>query len=210
MLIETLPLTVKDFAPYGQVISARTSAASEANQGTASRFNNLATIQNGRSGAKSNVCLFRSAKRPLDSNSCSSENKKDDGSGLFRVKLLERHPYSSQMFVPINCQNRWLIIVALSLKEPKNVDVRKEGNAGPDMSTVRAFMATSDQGINFAAGVWHHPLIALESTTDFACVVYEDGTRDDCHIVNLNDVSVIVPPRCIDDSRKSNVCRSRM
>ena len=53
---------------------------------------------------------------------------------------------------------------------------------------------------NFAAGVWHHPLIALESTTDFACVVYEDDTKDDCHIVEMTNVEVHVPPRNIQSS----------
>ena len=119
----------------------------------------------------------------------------NDGSGMFRVALLERHPYSSQLFIPINCRRRWLIIVALPSSEPDGVNCRQEGRAGPDMSTLRAFMANEDQGINFAAGIWHHPLIALESATDFACVVYEDGTRDDCHIVEMEEELLVdVPP----------------
>ena len=60
---------------------------------------------------------------------------------------------------------------------------------------MQAFLASSNQGINFAAGVWHHPLIALESDTDFACVVHEDGSSDDCHVVEMqNSVLVNVPP----------------
>ena len=204
MLLKPSPLTPTNFAAYGQVIESAKSSSSSANQGTASRFNHLASLQNGRPGVTSNVCLFRSAKRPLEKGGKSSGKSsggtsrvKDDGSGNFRVRLLERHPYSSQMFVPINCCKRWLIVVALSQKEAKGVDVRQEGKAGPDLSTVRAFLARDDQGINFAAGVWHHPLIALESTTDFACVVFENGTEDDCHIVDTDadGILVQVPPR---------------
>ena len=206
IILTPTALTASTFEPYGQVIAARTAASSEANQGTASRFNLLATLQNDRSNAKTNVCLFRSAKRPLHKVSHSSKSTAtttptdDNGSGFFPVRLLERHPYSSQMFIPLNCQQRWLIIVALPKREPDQVDPCQEGKAGPDMSTLRAFMARSDQGINFAAGVWHHPLIALESTTDFACVVYEDDTKDDCHIVEMTNVEVNVPPRNIQSS----------
>ena len=219
MILHPHELTTSAFAPFGQVIAARTAATSEANQGTAARFDALAILENHRPHAKSNVCLFRSAQRPLEkfpgvtagerkgsstSNSCNSSNssnsnirQEESGSDrchrqqeeplFFRVRLLERHPYSSQMFVPMNCQKRWLVVVALSKKESDGVDVCQEGNAGPDLSTMRAFMARDDQGLNFAAGVWHHPLIALESATDFACVVHEDGTKDDCHVIELLD-----------------------
>ena len=195
MILTPSELTSTKFAAFGQVIAARTSATSEANQGTASRFDDLAVLQNLREGCKSNVCLFRSAKRPLEDGGKDDEVVSEDGSGMFRVHLLERHPYSSQMFVPMNCQKRWLIVVALSKPEKDGVDVCKEGNAGPDYSTMQAFLASSNQGINFAAGVWHHPLIALESDTDFACVVHEDGSSDDCHVVEMqNSVLVNVPP----------------
>ena len=233
MILTPVPLTPSNFAPYGQVVAARTSNSSAAaNQGTASRFNHLAALENDRVGVNANVCLFRSAKRPLEkrkkmdeaatasssSSSSSSSSKRgrrsvsgdqaasvtnpnddddddDDGSGMFRVRLLERHPYSSQMFIPINCQKRWLIVVALPISESESehdVDCREEGRAGPDMLTLKAFMAHENQGINFAAGIWHHPLIALESATDFACVVYEDGTNDDCHIIEMGEEVVLV------------------
>jgi ureidoglycolate hydrolase len=56
---------------------------------------------------------------------------------------------------------------------------------------IRAFIARSGQGITYFPGVWHHPLIALEQTTDFACVVYEDGTDDDCETIEIQpEVSV--------------------
>ena len=225
MILTPVSLTPSNFASYGQVVAARTSDSSAAaNQGTASRFNHLAALENDRADVNANVCLFRSAKRPLEkrkkmdeaataSNSSSKRGRRsvsgdqavsvtnpnddddddDDGSGMFRVRLLERHPYSSQMFIPINCQKRWLIVVALPFSESESdVDCREEGRAGPDMSTLKAFMASENQGINFAAGIWHHPLIALESATDFACVVFEDGTNDDCHIIEMGEEVVLV------------------
>jgi ureidoglycolate hydrolase len=38
--------------------------------------------------------------------------------------------------------------------------------------------------IGFAAE-WHHPLIALESDTELACVVREDGSIDGCRVVEM-------------------------
>ena len=113
--------------------------------------------------------------------------------GRHEVALLERHPYSSQLFVPLNAPRRYLVVVALPAAEPPGVDVRREGAAPPDMTTLRAFMARRDQGVNYAAGVWHHPLAALDDATDFACVVYEDGSPDDCHVLAMGDVGPGAP-----------------
>ena len=191
-----LPLTPEAFRPYGQVVAAPApsaaaaggAGASEANQGTASRTNWLATLENTRpaAAAPANVCLFRSGPRALGP----AARPGDEGS--FQVKLLERHPFSSQLFVPLNAPERYLVVVALPRPEAPGVDVRREGAAPPDTTTLRAFMASRHQGVNYAAGVWHHPLAALDGPTDFACVVHEDGTADDCHIVPMEGVTVRV------------------
>lgn len=48
----------------------------------------------------------------------------------------------------------------------------------PDLTTLAAFTATSEQGIAYDAGVWHHPMIALGGqATDFAVVVYESASE---------------------------------
>jgi ureidoglycolate lyase len=48
--------------------------------------------------------------------------------------------------------------------------------AGADGSpgAPEAFLATGRQGVNYAAGTWHHPLISLEAECDFL-VVDRDG-----------------------------------
>ena len=183
------PLTPESFAPYGHVVAARASGYG-GNQGTASRSDGLAELQNARpGGATANVCVFRSSARELGAALAGTPG--DEAS--FEVALLERHPYSSQLFVPLNAPRRYLVVVALPAAEPPGVDVRREGAAPPDMTTLRAFMARRDQGVNYAAGVWHHPLAALDGATDFACVVYEDGTPDDCHVLAMGDVGPGAP-----------------
>lgn len=73
----------------------------------------------------------------------------------FRVAMLERHPLGSQAFIPLSAQP-WLVVVA---------------PPGPlDPAGVRAFLARNGQGVNYAKGVWHHPLIALNEVSDFLVV----------------------------------------
>jgi ureidoglycolate lyase len=155
--IKSRPLTREAYAAFGEVIAAGGDGeGSAANQGTARRFDLLARLENLRAGASANVCVFRSTpwtERPVP------------------IRLLEKHPSSTQAFVPMNA-TRFLVVVAT-------------GGSRPDPATLAAFVATGIQGITYRPGVWHHPLIALDEVTDFACVVWEDGSEDDCETVRL-------------------------
>ncbi|KAG9099924.1 hypothetical protein FS749_016765 [Ceratobasidium sp. UAMH 11750] len=45
-------------------------------------------------------------------------------------------------------------------------------------------------------GVWHHPMISLETTIDFCCVETQIGTPDnklDCEIVEVDKLGAMVP-----------------
>ncbi|MFM0135724.1 ureidoglycolate lyase [Caballeronia grimmiae] len=73
----------------------------------------------------------------------------------FEVKMLERHPLGSQAFVPLD-DRPYLVVVA---------------PAGDlDESKIRAFVTRGWQGVNYAKGVWHHPLLALDKVSDFIVV----------------------------------------
>jgi ureidoglycolate hydrolase len=68
------------------------------------------------------------------------------------------------MFIPMTNQKAsYLVIVALN-------DVASDK---PDLNTLRVFKATSLQAFNYKAGVWHHPMVGLESIIDFVCIVFE-------------------------------------
>jgi ureidoglycolate lyase len=161
------PLTADAYAPYGDVVMAspRGEPGKPANQGTARRFDHLAALADLRPGRASlNVSVFRSQPRPA---------------GLFEVALLEKHPASTQVFVPMNAR-RYLALVAL-------------GGDAPDLATLAAFVAAGTQGVSYRPGVWHHPMIALEGETDFACFVWEDGSAEDCVVVTYpEDRRVVV------------------
>ena len=172
MRLACRPLTADAYAPYGRVIMAspRGEPGKPANQGTAQRFDFLAALDDLRPGrAFLNVSVFRCAPREASP---------------FEIALLEKHPASSQIFVPMNAA-RYLVLVA-------------GGGDRPDLGTLAAFVASGTQGISYAPGVWHHPMIALDAAVDFACFVWEDGTAGDCTVLAFapeeRPVVIIEPP----------------
>jgi ureidoglycolate lyase len=153
MELPIVPLTPDAYAPYGEVLCAspRGEPGRAANYGTARRFDRLVRLQNLRAGATPNLSVFRSAART---------------DFPFRIKLLEKHPASTQVFVPMNA-SRYLVVVAL-------------GEERPDPDTLRVFLASNQQGISYHPGVWHHPLFNLDKEADFTSLVYEDDSAHDC------------------------------
>ena len=146
------------YQPYGDVIAAGPALPSaSANAGTARRFDRLAALENLRPGAAPNLCVFR--VEPAADNP-------------IPVRMLERHRHSTQVFVPMGGARRYLVVVC-------------KGADAPDLATLKAFIAGADQGITYRPGIWHHPLIALDRTTDFACLVHEDGTSGDVETCDI-------------------------
>jgi ureidoglycolate lyase len=134
------PLTREAFAPFGDVIETRGSRHFTINGGLAERFHDLARIDVAAEAGRPLLNIFRSQPRPSP----------------LRLTLMERHPLASQAFFPLQ-NHDWLIVVA----------------AGPDpceASALRAFRATGRQGVNYARGTWHHPLIALVPDHEFVVV----------------------------------------
>lgn len=86
------------------------------------------------------------------------------------LKVFERHPLGSQAFVPL--QGR-----------PYLVAVAPRGDF--DVARVRLFRAAPHQGVNYARGVWHHFLLALEAESDFL-VIDREGPGDNLDEVELS------------------------
>jgi len=86
------------------------------------------------------------------------------------LKSMERHPLSSQAFMPLG-------------NEPYLVVVSPAGEF--DESAIEVFISTSNQGVNYHAGTWHHYCLALNKTSDFI-VIDRGGDGDNCDVVNLN------------------------
>lgn len=142
-------LTAEGFAPFGEVIEKRPDRSLMINAGMAERFHDLAEVDVAESGGRPLVNIFQGQPWALP----------------LTVRMLERHPLSSQAFVPLGRQP-FLVVVAPPGDRPKP-------------RQVRAFLAEDGQGVNYRRGVWHHPLVALDEVTDFL-VVDRGGAGENC------------------------------
>lgn len=151
------PLTAAAFAPFGDVIEAGPAARHyPINDGLAERFHDLARLDTQAEGGRPLLNIFRAQGQALPR----------------RIEALERHRLGSQAFVPLAPQ-RFLVVVA------------RPGPA-PEPAQLRAFLTSPGQGVNYAAGTWHHPLIALGDGGDFWVIDRGGPTaEDDCEVVRL-------------------------
>jgi len=94
----------------------------------------------------------------------------------FIIEMMERHPLASQAFIPLS-GHPYLVAVAPAGTTPAAQDIR-------------VFMAAPDQGVNYATGVWHHPLLALHGTSDFL-VIDRAGPGHNCDEVMLDELAQI-------------------
>ena len=146
--IEVKPLTAEAFEPYGDVIHTD-GGYLEINQGTCKRFHDLASIDIGENDGRPLLNIFSATPRPRP----------------IEVKLLERHPLSSQAFFPLD-NKPYLVLVAAATEKI-------------ELDSLRAFLAHGRQGVNYKRGVWHHPLLAIDKETDFI-VVDRGGDGENC------------------------------
>jgi ureidoglycolate lyase len=99
-----------------------------------------------------------------------------------RLTVLERHPFSAQTFIPLDA-GRYLVIVCGA-----------DPQGGPDLTTLRAFLAGAHQSVTFARNVWHHPMTVLEKPIEFAVAMGMTGRGDDDIFQDLDtDVTVVMP-----------------
>ena len=84
------------------------------------------------------------------------------------IELLERHPLGSQAFMPLS-NHDWLVVVA----------------ERPAASELRCFRAKGTQGVQYASGVWHHPLLIMMPEQDFL-IVDRDGPGENLEEVMLD------------------------
>jgi ureidoglycolate lyase len=165
MIVTTAPITAATYRPYGDLLSADREdiPGRDANQGTAIRKNRQIDLLHDRAGALPNLASFRCTPRT---------------EWPMPLLLLEKHPRSTQVFLPMSAA-AYVVVVAL-------------GGDAPDLATLRAFAARGGEGISYRPGVWHHPMIALERVTDFACLVWEDGTADDAVEHALTEAGLVL------------------
>lgn len=154
-------LTEEAFSPFGDVIEINSSKPHlSINYGNTLRFHDLAKVDVSNGGGRPGISIFRS--KPL--------------STPIQILLLERHPLSSQAFIPLS-PYPYLAVVA----PPGDLDE----------DAIRIFVAKAGQGVNYHAGTWHHFCLALEAESDFL-VVDRIGQGANCDEIYLKKPFEIV------------------
>lgn len=149
-LLPTESLSKSSFLDFGDVIDMESADTHYAiNDGYATRFHDLATVNVGAQGGRPIISIFKTLPRIFP----------------MQLRVMERHPLGSQAFMPMG-DNHFLVVVAA----PTPI---------LDLKTIRCFLAKPGQGVNFSRGTWHHPLIGLEGSTSYLVVDRGGSLGDD-------------------------------
>lgn len=170
--IHPVPVTEKDFAPFGELIRAypagyTNGVASGSPKPHQSWISTTTDTYPVHAGAVSSIGVYRSTKK------IGLERGQ-----VFDVKYMERHPYTSQSFIPMGkgsisgkgenaLSPGGAFLVAVAMNGPDD---------RPDPATLRSFIMESGTGLVYRAGVWHHPVLVLDDTLDLACIETQVAT----------------------------------
>ena len=131
--IPLTPLTSINFASFGDIIAPEQAKREfEINQGYATRFHDLANLDLTAQEGRAGVSIFAARQRMQP----------------VQLSIMERHPLSSQAFIPLSGE-AWLAVVAPAGVVPSQA------------TQLTAFLVPTGVGLNYAKGVWHHPLLVL-------------------------------------------------
>jgi ureidoglycolate lyase len=158
LCLHALPLTADAFAPFGSLAAIDTPGGRAVNQDRGRRIPGIGDLVHDAAATRPVLDIYHLEPSPLP----------------FTLACFERHVLTSQVFIPIRCA-RLLLTVAPD-----------DTNGRPDLARARAFIAGGDTILHYHAGVWHAPLIALDSPAFLSMLMWESGDARDC--------DEIVPP----------------
>jgi len=154
MLITLQPqaLTAEAFEPFGEVIQMHAGAQHfPMNGGKLERYYDLANIDVGVETGGRPVLSIAQCKRVTKL--------------PLDINMMERHPHGSQAIYPLFNQTMMMVVAPVS----ETIDPQQ----------VRAFYSDGQQGINFAAAVWHLPIIAMRPEQKFM-LIDRGGDNHNC------------------------------
>ena len=161
IVLKPEPLTRSAFAPFGEVVELEGARHYTINDGYAECYHDLARLDVTEAGGRPLLNIFRAKPRALP----------------LRIRMVERHPLSSQAFMPL-APAPFLVVVA-------------PAGDPPLPSALRAFVTDGNQGINYARGTWHHPLIAMGEPSDFL-VVDRGGPGANCDESSFEEQTILL------------------
>ena len=155
--IPVRPLTPEAFKPFGDIIAVDDEVEGiSINDGYATRYNDLASVDVNELGGRPLINIFRCRPRPIP----------------IPIHMMERHPLASQAFIPLH-NTPFLIVVALPGERVES-------------ESLFAFVTNGRQGVNYARGVWHFPLIGIRAEQDYL-VVDRGGDGNNCDEFYFNE-----------------------
>lgn len=157
------PLTAEAFAPFGEVIACEGNDFFHINDAHTERYHALSIAE--AQDATVGISIFRNIKKTAVP---------------FSIQMFERHPLGSQAFIPMQGQS-FLVVVAPNLNAEQ-----------PDLDRIYAFISNGQQGVNYRAGTWHHPLLTLEAPSDFT-VIDRIGSGHNCDVYSFTEKVIVQP-----------------
>ncbi|CAI7636364.1 unnamed protein product [Penicillium glandicola] len=113
-------------------------------------------------------CCFPRALRTISTGPQLSDRE------VFDVRILERHPFTNQTFIPVDLSAHskvgdgeeeplFLVVVAPTLKGETATAKNEAGETitirdPPDLNNIKAFVARGGQAITYGVGTWHAPM----------------------------------------------------
>ncbi len=216
--IQLDPFTPKAFSPFGTAITSPLSSTRSsipslsslplplyspyqpgpvlANQATALKYSPISPLVNDYPDAPSH-----GPGRPLMSMfSCFPRQLNREGS--FDVRILERHPFTTQTFTPLAhsghySDTKFLVIVAPSLPDPFPKKMAPGSDCQiyrpPDLRNLKAFVAHDGQAVTYGVGTWHAPMVVLgKRRVDFVVTQFVSGVaEEDCQEVEIEEGVVV-------------------
>ena len=131
-IIIPIPITKKNFAKYGDMISTKDIKPLEINNGYAKRYDGIANLNTSSDNGETTISIFSAIKRNFP----------------MKIDMMEKHPLGSQAFIPMK-ETTFLVFVA-----PKEEKL--------DLNKIEAFIIPPGIGVNYKPGTWHFPLISTE------------------------------------------------
>lgn len=136
-MIIAQPLTADAFSAFGDVIELTDRDSLTINDGMCQRHHDLARLD--FSDGQAGISLFDGKARQFP----------------YSLDLVERHPFGSQAFIPMN-------------NVPLLITVCPDENGRP--GTPQAFLARADQAVNLHRGTWHGVLAPIGAQGLYAVV----------------------------------------
>ena len=132
MRYEINKITYDNFSEFGDFINPFGKIGEDINLNTTKSYFDLANIEILGDDSNVRLNLFDAKKRlfPLS------------------INMLENHPFSSQIFLPLGAHPFYIIVSPASKK--------------PIIEDIKIFKIDQGNGVNFKPQVWHFPLISIE------------------------------------------------